>query len=59
MRSGDLFQTETAIVFPPAMEAEHPSLLCTRMVGGVRQAAEQLPVVPSVHPRLKELLNSA
>ena len=37
------------------MEAEYPSLLCTRMAACVRQAAEQLPVVPSVQPRLKEL----
>ena len=53
MRPGDLF--EQGLVFLTAMEAEYPSLLCTRMAACVRQAAEQLPVVPSVQPRLKEL----
>lgn len=51
------FQTEHGVVFPTAMEAEYPTLLCTRMAECVRQSAAQLAVVPCVQPRLKELLN--
>ena len=38
-------------------QRKYPLLLCTRMAECARQAAEQLPVVPSVHPRLQKLLN--
>ena len=51
------FRTEAGVVFPTAMEAEYPSLLCTRMAECARLRAEQLSVVPSIQPRPKELLN--
>ena len=39
------------------MEAEYPPLLCSRMAECVLQSAARMNVVPSVQPRLKELLN--
>ena len=51
------FRSEHGVVFPTAMEAEYPPLLCNRMAECVRKSAEQMGVIPSLQPRLKELLN--
>ena len=51
------FRGEHGVVFPTAMEAEYLTLLCNRMAECVRKSAEQMGVIPSLQPRLKELLN--
>ena len=51
------FRGEHGVVFPTAMEAEYPPLLCNRMAECVRQSAAHMGVIPSLQPRLKELLN--
>ena len=51
------FRGEHGVVFPTAMEAEYPPLLCNRMAECVRQSAAHMGVFPSLQPRLKELLN--
>lgn len=50
------FRTEQGIAFPPAAEAEYPSLLCDRMANCVLQMAKKLGVIPQIPPRLKDLL---
>ena len=51
------FRGEHGVVFPTAMEAEYPPLLCNRMAECVRQSAAHMGVIPSLQPCLKELLN--
>ena len=57
MRPGNLSVASMALFFPTAMEAEYPPLLCNRMAECVRQSAAHMGVIPSLQPRLKELLN--
>ena len=51
------FKNDNGVVFPTAMEAEYPTLLCNRMAQCVLQSAAKLQVVPVIQPRLKDLLN--
>ena len=51
------YKTEKGVLFPTAMEAEYPILLCNRMATCVSEMAAKLNVHPVLQPRLKELLN--
>ena len=51
------FQGESGVIFPTAMEAEYPPVLCDRMAQCVMRRAQSLGVQPAVPPRLKDLLN--
>lgn len=50
------YQGESGVIFPTAMEAEYPALLCKRMATCVLDAATSHGVSPTLQPRLKELL---
>ena len=51
------FKGESGVIFPTAMEAEYPPVLCDRMAQCVMRQAQSLGVQPVIQPRLKELLN--
>lgn len=50
------YKVHNSIVYPTALEAEYPALLCTRMAQCVLDWAAKLHVVPQQCPKLKDLL---
>lgn len=50
------YKYELGVHFPTAAEAEYPKLLCDRMAQCVLTAATTMDVVPTISPRLKDLL---